>query len=591
MCRCPAHDDRTPSLHISEKAGQLLWHCHGPCSQERVQEALVSKGLLSAKQLTKETAVREPQSHDEQEGYHKLKQQVAPILRAAAYANAGAPVKYLKSRGLELIPETAMFLPLEWSRKLRKQIPGFKPYPAMVSPIIGQGRLQGVLVTYLTPDGTENLRDKSGKSIRRIYGARKGGYVLLGVIDHDNPPERFVVSEGIEKALAASQLMNCPAIAVPGGNFIDIDPPTASEHVIAADNDNNGGGQDKAKKAAAAWSKKGHKVRVAIPPNHKDWDDELRNPDADPDELRRLLLNSELIGPDEYQVRALKMGDLIDRTFPPRECFLKPILATGSLAMLHAQRGAGKTRFALSMAYAVASRQGFLRWPCERSGRVLYVDGELPATLLQERAKVLGPETPNLLLLSRDVLMRDARLTIPDLAQPEGRKFLDEIIDREKIDLIFLDSLSTLIRSGIENDAESWTPVQDWLLQHRFNGRTVVLIHHEGRSNRPRGTSKREDVLDTIMGLKLKDETSGNDAATFELHFNKSREFYGIDAAPLLVQLSTKSGCAEWTSKLQHDRNRELAKQMQEDGFTQNEIAAELGVSQPRVSQMLKHKA
>lgn len=38
---CPAHDDKTPSLSITETdGGKLLWHCHAGCSQEAVQDAL-----------------------------------------------------------------------------------------------------------------------------------------------------------------------------------------------------------------------------------------------------------------------------------------------------------------------------------------------------------------------------------------------------------------------------------------------------------------------------------------------------------------------------------------------------------------------
>ena len=40
MACCPVHDDRTPSLHLTEKEGVLLWHCHAGCSQEAVGEAL-----------------------------------------------------------------------------------------------------------------------------------------------------------------------------------------------------------------------------------------------------------------------------------------------------------------------------------------------------------------------------------------------------------------------------------------------------------------------------------------------------------------------------------------------------------------------
>ena len=44
MCRCPAHDDNTPSLHVSEGAsGKVLVKCHAGCSQEAVINQL--KGL------------------------------------------------------------------------------------------------------------------------------------------------------------------------------------------------------------------------------------------------------------------------------------------------------------------------------------------------------------------------------------------------------------------------------------------------------------------------------------------------------------------------------------------------------------------
>ena len=128
--------------------------------------------------------------------------------------------------------------------------------------------------------------------------------------------------------------------------------------------------------------------------------------------------------------------------------------------MLHAKRGHAKTRFMMSVAYTLASGQDFLAWKVKRRVRVLYVDGELPAQLLQERVKLLGPDAADLLFLSRDILLRGGSV-LPDLAQEDGQKFLDQIIEREQVEVIILDSLSTLIRSGVENEAESWAPIQD----------------------------------------------------------------------------------------------------------------------------------
>ena len=599
MCLCPAHEDTTPSLKVSEQNGKVLVHCFAGCPQEKLISRLKEMGLWN-KTTFKSTSMAKPMAkseyvNPEQAAYEKLRQALS-ILRTARYDPVGSPVDYLKGRGIELIPPSLMFLPAGRAAKLQNKILGFIHAPAMVASLIGAKGLQGVLVTYLTRDGTKNLRGKkSKKNIRRIFGAAKGGYVQLGTIDPDKPPKKLFVGEGIETALSPAHITKYhPAIAVPGGNFRDITPPQAEELIILADNDENGGGLKKAREAAVLWVRRGRSVRIApAPAPYNDWNDALCDPKADRNELCRLLINAELVEPEEYEVRALTMAELMGCNFPPREQLLPPWLATSSLAMIHAQRGAGKTRFAMSVAYTVATGTSMLDWHATLARRVLYVDGELPATLLQLRVKALGAETPNLLLLSRDILMREARMTIPDLATEEGRAFLDEIIGREKIDLIILDSLSTLMRSGVENDAESWAPIQDWLLQHRFHSRTVIIIHHEGRSGKPRGTSKREDVLDTIIRLEaIKDDDADNDdEVTFGLTFTKSREFYGADAAPLRLHLSTKLGVAEWTHETRRDHVHERAKKLHKDGFTQKEIAEELGLTQGRISQILSYKA
>ncbi|MCW5976937.1 MAG: hypothetical protein KIT09_02615 [Bryobacteraceae bacterium] len=43
--RCPAHDDRSPSLTLAERDGRLLVHCFGGCAQAAVIEALRQRGL------------------------------------------------------------------------------------------------------------------------------------------------------------------------------------------------------------------------------------------------------------------------------------------------------------------------------------------------------------------------------------------------------------------------------------------------------------------------------------------------------------------------------------------------------------------
>jgi hypothetical protein len=50
IARCPAHDDRNPSLSITDgDGGKLLLHCHAGCSQEAVIDALRNLGLWAGK--------------------------------------------------------------------------------------------------------------------------------------------------------------------------------------------------------------------------------------------------------------------------------------------------------------------------------------------------------------------------------------------------------------------------------------------------------------------------------------------------------------------------------------------------------------
>ena len=170
--------------------------------------------------------------------------------------------------------------------------------------------------------------------------------------------------------------------------------------------------------------------------------------------------------------------------------------------MIYSPRGVGKTLLGLSVGYAVASGDKFLEWSAPEPRSVLYVDGEMTAAEMQHRlaAIVAGfkrEAAPNYFrMLSADVTERG----LPDLATPEGQRMFDDAIG--DAELTTLDNISTLCRSGKENEAESWQSVQDWMLGHRRAGRSILFDHHAGKGGGQRGTSKREDVLDSVIALR-----------------------------------------------------------------------------------------
>lgn len=284
-------------------------------------------------------------------------------------------------------------------------------------------------------------------------------------------------------------------------------------------------------------------------------------------------------------LKAVDILDFVNMPFPPRESILSPWLFTQGLSMIYAPRGIGKTHVSLNIAYAVASGGEFLGWKAERPQGVLFVDGEMPASLLQERLITIMLSNTKQPRAPLKIVTPDLQSTgIPDLATPQGQDAINKHIT-DDIKVIIVDNLSTCIHSGKENEGESWLPVQQWALKLRSMGKTVIFIHHSGKGGNQRGTSRREDTLDTVIALKPPFDYSPEHGACFELHYEKSRGLYGDDVAPFKAQLITMDdGTQVWEKQALEESNQEKILQMTKDGMSQTDISNELGVNRSTVS-------
>jgi KaiC/GvpD/RAD55 family RecA-like ATPase len=283
--------------------------------------------------------------------------------------------------------------------------------------------------------------------------------------------------------------------------------------------------------------------------------------------------------------KAHTFGDFLAHMFPPVELLLNPWLPRRGIAMIFGRAGVGKTILAQTTAYALATGGSFLGWRAPTPSRVLYVDGEMdPAELVQRFAAIhsanrtvgVANPTENLAIMTHADANGD--LGIPDLADPASntRDRIEETLgDR---DILFLDNISALCRTGVENDAESWALMNDWLIGMRRRGKTTVLVHHAGKSGKQRGTSKREDPLNTILVLE-----DGKEGEGLNIRFIKNRGFVRPDPVP--VQISWHHGqLALLRDQAGEDKIAEL-RRLLEEGFTQVEVAEKLGVSQSYVSE------
>lgn len=279
-------------------------------------------------------------------------------------------------------------------------------------------------------------------------------------------------------------------------------------------------------------------------------------------------------------------SQLVAMTLPPRRNLLAPWLPMQGLTMVYAPRGIGKTFFGLNVAYAVASGGEFLGWKAEAAYPVLYIDGEMPAITMQERlAAIIDSHNTHAQDNAIHIITPDLQdgNPMPDLGTREGQDALAPFVDGVK--LVIIDNISTLCRSGRENESEGWIIVQEWALRQRSAGRSVLFIHHAGKGGNQRGTSKREDVLDTVINLKRPLDYSPVDGASFEVHFEKARGFSGPEAEPLSCKLLTHPfNQPTWAYSRLEDSTFDKVVTMMNEGMSQNEIASELDINKSTVS-------
>jgi putative DNA primase/helicase len=121
------------------------------------------------------------------------------------------------------------------------------------------------------------------------------------------------------------------------------------------------------------------------------------------------------------------------------------------------------------------------------------------------------------------------------LATLEGQSKIE--IALEDTELLVLDNLSCLLQKVKENDVDTWRPFQFWLLKLRRMGLTVLFLHHAGRSGYQRGTTGREDVLDTIISLKHPPSYKHEEGSKFIIRNEKPRGLVGKDVEPFLAQI------------------------------------------------------
>ncbi|WP_242098744.1 toprim domain-containing protein [Sphingomonas sp. CROZ-RG-20F-R02-07] len=254
-CRCPAHDDGSPSLSVRLGDTAILFHCFAGCTTIEVLKALQRRRLHDTRPVSMPEA--------------KPKRDMGAL--ALRLWNASQPIAgtlaedYLLSRGLSA----------PFSRTLRFNAatifgsgPSKRIMPAMIAAVENDMGLVAVQRTFLDP---ENVLHKPLSKPKVSLG-------LLGTAAIRLAPatDELGLAEGIEDALSSMEWFGTPTWALGGVErlaFVAI-PEKVRRVIVYGD---RGRAADRLlEKARVHLTMNGRELVSRVPEQHNDWNDAWR---------------------------------------------------------------------------------------------------------------------------------------------------------------------------------------------------------------------------------------------------------------------------------------------------------------------------
>lgn len=221
----------------------------------------------------------------------------------------------------------------------------------------------------------------------------------------------------------------------------------------------------------------------------------------------------------------IEIGQFCKLDRDERKEYLSPWIKEGSIGLISGWRGCGKTWLAIGLLDAISKGEPFGPWKCKISVPCLLLDGEMPTQDIIERSNdlKLTSDRENPFYIYSDAYANRLGLPRAHLASDTWHQKMKRILITRKVKLWVIDNLASLASGLDENTKKDWDPINSWLLDLRFAGISTIMLHHVNKDGGQRGTSAREDNLDTSIILKTPHDYAVEDGARFITHFSKAR--------------------------------------------------------------------
>lgn len=251
LCRCPAHDDRNPSLRVAPGQSAVLVHCFAGCRRSDVLRAIRALGELPIP--TEEWPAKKAEGAD-LALIARLWRESRPI--------GGTPAElYLRHRAISQTSDALRFHPRMFAGPRRYGA----AFPALVAAITTDEGVVALQRTFLDPLG----RKAAIEAPRRTLG--RPGVGAIRLMPAVGPA--LGLAEGTETALSAAEIHRVPVWATGGvEGFARVAiPERIQEVVLFADSDEGGA---RAERLFRDRRDQRATIRVSRPPaRFGDWND------------------------------------------------------------------------------------------------------------------------------------------------------------------------------------------------------------------------------------------------------------------------------------------------------------------------------
>ncbi|KRB93721.1 hypothetical protein ASE22_25000 [Sphingomonas sp. Root720] len=254
-CRCPAHNDGTPSLSVRLGDTAILFHCFAGCTPVDVMKA------LQRRHLHDRTAVTMPEGKPKRD-----MSALATRLWKASVPIAGTLAEdYLLARGLsEPFPRALRFNPATVLGSGAEK----RSMPAMIAAVESDLGVVAVQRTFL--DAQDVLRKPIPKP--------KVSLGLLGTAAIRLAPatDELGLAEGIEDALSAMEWFGTPTWALGGVERLAFVAVPEKVRRVIVYGDRGRAAERLLDKARDHLTENGRELVSRIPEDHDDWNDAWR---------------------------------------------------------------------------------------------------------------------------------------------------------------------------------------------------------------------------------------------------------------------------------------------------------------------------